>query len=323
MNGNITYYLRVLLSIVLITSVDTVIFCQHRSNPFEIKPRLGTGIQESESARDMDTIHIDNVTADTLSSVLVKDIEDKDNLLLNPFDVDHVPVRKSAIIKRAEKLQNQTNNTKHSNTFLIWFLLFSCVIIAITINLRSKTISFVSRSIFNENILKLFQREEQRGVNVYLILLYLSFLINISVLIYLISVKYGGQRGIITMLIILCGTTLVYILKHLGLYIIGRIFMIQKSTDLYRFTIMIFNHALGMILIPINFLIAFGPPEISKISLWIAIGVIGVLLILRTLRGIFIVFEYLNDRIFQIFVYLCAFEIAPMMILIKTIMNFS
>ena len=115
----------------------------------------------------------------------------------------------------------------------------------------------------------------------------------------------------------------VYVLRHLGLKALGIVFSLTKNTELYSFTVMIFNHFTGIILIPINLFLAFGPNGIQESILWIAGIFIGILLMLRTFRGIFIVSDYFTDRIFQIFVYLCAFEIAPVMILIKTIMNIA
>ena len=71
----------------------------------------------------------------------------------------------------------------------------------------------------------------------------------------------------------------------------------------------------------LNFLFAFGPDYLQEIVLIITFIILGVLVLLRTIRGIFIVSEHLIGRIFQIFIYLCAFEIAPVLILIKTVMN--
>lgn len=323
MNYNITYYFKILLSVVLFSTVGFTLCAQQRTNPFEIKPRLSQVKIQPEPTQNYNTTVGDSIATNTLENEPVQSLISNENVLLNPFDVDHVPIRKSAITQRAEKLHIQANKTEHSNSFLIWFLLFTCVIIAIVINLKSKIIGYIYRSIFNENILKLFQREEQRGISIYLLLLYLSFLINISILTYLINNAFGGQRGIIIYMIILGIFTAIYMIKHIAIYLLGKIFMVSKSTDLYGFTIMVFNQALGIFLIPLNFIIAFSSPEISNISIWFVIGLIIILLILRTLRGLIIVYEYFHDSLFQIIVYLCAFEIAPVLILVKMAMNYS
>ncbi len=122
---------------------------------------------------------------------------------------------------------------------------------------------------------------------------------------------------------ILLGVIGLYFVRHISLSVFGNIFSLSKNTELYSFSIMIFNQFAGMILIPVNFLFAFGPNSVSEIMLWGGVAILTILLLLRTFRGVFIVSEYLSDRLFQIIIYLCAFEIAPMVIFIKTIMNIS
>lgn len=297
---------------------------QTRSNPFEIKPRL-------KSMQITDTFTPVNIVADsirdtirTLTTSMDADAEEKNqDKVVNPFDVDHIPIKQSAITKRVENLKAQTDGTQASNGFLFWFILFSSAVLALVINTKSKALSLISKSIFNENMLKLFQRDESKGYAGYLYLLYVVFLINISVFIYLALTSFGFKRGISSFLVVLVGSLLVYGFKHLGLRFIGNTFLVQKNTDLYNFTIMIFNHFVGMILIPINLLLAFGPTEIAKITFWISVVIIAILLIIRYIRGIFTVSEHIGDRFFQIIIYLCAFEILPVLILIKTVSKYA
>lgn len=297
------------------------IFAQTRVNPFEIKPRLKTMNIIDTFTPIRDSLISDSIQITTTEPVTAS--ESLNNEFTNPFDVDHIPIRKSAIAKRTEKMQSQAESTHSSNTFLFWFLIFSCALLAVVINMKAKVLDLISRSILNENMLKLFQREESTRISSYLLLLYIIFAINFSVMVYLISDHYGGPKGIQIFLYILIGVIGLYIVRHFSLMVFGAIFGISKNTQLYSFAIMIFNHFVGIILIPLNFLLAFGPVEITGIILWATIGILSILLFLRTIRGIFIVSEHLTDRFFQIIVYLCAFEIAPMLIFIKTLMNFN
>ncbi len=296
---------------------------QSRVNPFEVKQRLkalpveSTIIQTASDTLIQDSIKVDStMVGDSLNM-------SKGNPIANPFEVDHVPIIKSSIATRTEKLRTQTETTQTSNGFLFWFLLFSCALLAIVINIKAKALGFITKSIYNENMLKLFQREESTKISTYLIILYLIFVINISVFLYLVSAWFGGPRGILILIYIILGVIGVYVLRHLGLKALGIVFSLSKNTELYSFTVMIFNHFVGIILIPINLFLAFGPNGVQESILWIAGIFIGILLMLRTFRGIFIVSEHFSDRMFQIFVYLCAFEIAPVMFLLKTIMNIA
>ena len=325
MNIATTYKRRLLLSgyIILIFFVSTL--AQTRVNPFEIKQRL-----KSMHIVDTFTPIQDNFMADsTMLSAAVQDSIPNENAkddatdIANPFEVDHVPIRKSAIAKRTEKLQSQAESTHSSNGFIFWFLLFGCAILAIVMNMKVKALGLISKSIFNENMLKLFQREESMKFSPYLFLLYLIYCINLAAFVYLTSDFFGGPRGILIFIYALIGIIGIYLVRHVSLNLLGDIFSLTKNTQLYGFSIMIFNQFAGLVLIPLNFLLAFGTSGIKEIILWSTIIILCILLLLRTVRGIFIVSEYLTDRFFQIFIYLCAFEIAPMMVFIKTIMNLS
>lgn len=315
-----------------IVSDISIVFGQTRSNPFEIKPRLKLLPTVQDSSTSVSIVSPFEVkdrvaslpapvidTVDTNSTTNINRL----NVAVNPFEVDHVPIRKSAIVKRTENLKTEIKGTAASNNFLFWFLIFSCALLALVMNTKAKSFSMITRSIFNENLLKLFHRDGSNKISLYLVMLYIIFFVNLSIFIYLYSSNNGGPRGILNYCIILLGVILAYSVKHIGLFIFGLIFKVTKNTQLYSFTILVFNAFIGLSLIPLNFIIAFGPTNIQQITIGISFIFIGILVLIRTFRGLFIVSEFLTYRIFQIFIYLCAFEIAPILILVKTIQNWS
>lgn len=312
------YFISVVLLLLCIVSG----YSQTRSNPFEIKPRL-------KQLNIVDTIPISYENEVNKDSQIVK----KENTITgenetiisdvfkNPFEVDHVPLRKSTLNREIDNKQ-QIGSSLVSNAFLFWFLIFTCALLAIVINTKGKSLNQLTKSIFNENMLKLFYREESSKTSTYLFILYFIYIINISVYLYLISGYFGGPRGINQLLIIIVIMTIVYLIRHLALSLFGNLFELTKNTDIYGFSIMIYNQFVGIFLIPINFIFAFGPHALQEIILWVSLIILGILLSLRTFRGIFIVSEFLSNRIFQIFIYLCAFEIAPILILVKTVIKY-
>ncbi|KXK37107.1 MAG: hypothetical protein UZ09_BCD002002131 [Bacteroidetes bacterium OLB9] len=314
----ITYKRSILLSGLIMLLFFLHADAQRRSNPFEIKQRL-------KAMHITDTLTLDPVVDTSLTATIKEPTADnKENqTVTNPFEVDHIPILRSSISKKSEKLKTETEGTQYSSRFLLWFLLLSCALLAIILNTRSKSLHLMSRSLFNENVLKLFQREESKGLGSYLLILYLNYFINISIIVYMLYIGSGLSGGIKVYLIIFAVIMALYLLKHFALYLYGYIFPVKKNTDMYNFTIMVFNHMMGIGLIPLNFLIVFAPADIANIALWIALIGILLLLALRSLRGLFIVSEYVSHRLFQIIVYLCAFEVAPLLILAKTIMNMS
>lgn len=302
------------------------IYGQSHTNPFEIRPRLEKkvsdnpfDVQKREKIEQMEDEDVLPMEAQNQAEV----VDEVNVIMSNPFDVNHVPIRKSGIAKRTDKLLHEKGAEGSSNNFLFWLLLLASAIFALVINIKSKLMGHVFRSLTNENVLKLFQREENNGNSVPLYLLYVVFIINLAVFLYLISTYYGGQKGLLVFFIILGGTTLIYLLKHLGLFLVGDIFQVSKNTGLYSFTVMIFNLFIGVFLIPFNFILAFGSSNLTSLMIWFTAIALLLFVLLRTFRGFLIASEYFSDRMFQIIVYLCAFEIAPVLILIRIIGNFS
>jgi len=302
-------------------------YTQTGSNPFEIKFRLGkedkTIIKvNTQSFSNPDSIAgssgVGGVVAKAISSPNDSTSKIK-NTVLNPFDVDHIPLKKSLLKTNKENLNKQLETTKNSNSFLFWFLLIAAALLAIALNIRLQIISLITKSIFNENLLKLFHREESGKNSLGLGLLYIIFALNGGAFIYLLLKHFGGPQGILIYLSLIGLIAVFFLLKHLGLWLIGDIFIVQKQTSLYSFAIMNNNLFLGIILLPINLIIAFGPTLLGIYFIYITIGVVLLLLSFQYIRGLFIVSEYLIDGLFQIIVYLCAFELIPVIVLVKTL----
>ncbi len=326
MSRKIYFRHSILIGFLLLTI--NVLWSQSRSNPFEIKQRLGVvsdvGSKEINNSKPSEPIFSSDSSL-LNEKGLNNSITLKNSVTIteeNPFEVDHVPLRRSVLGKQSTN-KKLIGTTMESNSFLFWFLLFSCGLLAIVLNTNAKGIELVTRSLFNENVLKLFYRNESTRFSLYLILIYFIFAINFGVFIYLITSYYNGPKGILILLMILSGVICAYSLKHVGLNLIGSIFKVSRNTELYSFTILVFNSFIGLCLIPINFFIAFGPTSIHEILIAISFVLVIVFVLIRLFRGIFIVSEYLSNRIFQIFIYLCAFEIAPVLILVKSVMNWS
>ena len=254
------------------------------------------------------------------------DANDMDYLSDNPFEVSHIPLRRSELKEQAVSTTVNPKNGKtrfvvktesSSNTFIFWLVLFTLLLLAIVVNVQRNAISKVVKSITNENVLKLSKREENGGLTGHYIMLYVVFFINLSSFIYLIAKFYNGFDGFKNWLIVFAAVTCIYLIRHISMTFLGQIFNITKDSSLYSFTIMTFNIFLGLALIPINLVVAFSPLEIGKVVMYLGIGLILILLLIRLLRGLLIGVRFIGEHIFQFFLYLCTFEIAPILILLR------
>lgn len=346
--------MRFVLSLFLIFICCVSGISQEGINPFEIQSRLDSVYQfapegesssinifdvqrEDDRAVPVGSSIIDNIENETdiekemEESTIVPQVGEDDvgidvDQAVNPFDVSHIPIRKSKLKKEAnafstkkEVKKQHTSKEKGSNAFLFWLNLLTGFILAIVINTQRGALSKITKAITNENVLKLNYREEKKGKNGYYLLLYFSFFVNAAIFIYLVVYQMNGIYGwgvFQLIFLVVCG---VYLVRHLFLSAVSKSFPIEKEVSLYGFTIQSFNLFIGILLIPMNLIIAFGPENIAVPLIYITLIIIGFLILLRSFRGLLISSRWISGNLFHFFLYLCAFEILPILLLIKVI----
>ena len=293
-------------------------------NPFEIPSRME---KYSTVKEPTDTILNNNqsIIVDSITKTDGSKMSDMNDFDSNPFEVSHVPIRKSTntvYLKQEPSPQVDVNTRKNSkalpvtkNNFIFYVLLMSLALLGIVLGNKISLLPNMVKSVMNENLLKLTKREENSGFNLHHFLLYLVLLINLSIFIFLLLRNRMVIDGMTSWLWILLALASIYFVKHFVLYIMGNIFPISKSISLYSFSILVFNILIGICLIPVNFILAYAPPEFFNYSLYLGFAMILILLALRYLRGIFISANFVVSNLFLFFLYLCTLEIAPIMIL--------
>ena len=105
---------------------------------------------------------------------------------------------------------------------------------------------------------------------------------------------------------------MVYIIRHTVIGYLRWLFNNEKEMTLFSFDISIFNIMVGLVLLPVNVLINFGPETLTKpliiIGLIVAVGAY----ILRQLRWMLTARQLITNSLFLFFIYLCAVEILPL-----------
>lgn len=115
---------------------------------------------------------------------------------------------------------------------------------------------------------------------------------------------------------------LIYLGKFLFLKITGWLFGVQKATDMYIFIVFMVNKMLGIFLLPFLVLLAFPHPAMHHGVVLLSIVLVVFLFAYR----FFISFKPVRSEVkinrFHFFLYLCAFEIAPLVLIYKVLLNF-
>jgi hypothetical protein len=113
-----------------------------------------------------------------------------------------------------------------------------------------------------------------------------------------------------------------YIGKYICLTIAGYVFNTVELVQTYIFVVFMINKVLGILFIPFISILAFAKPNLHPFAIWGA-GLLMVLLILyRYLFSLTSVRNKLHISSFHFFLYLCAFEIIPLLILYKLIVQY-
>lgn len=124
------------------------------------------------------------------------------------------------------------------------------------------------------------------------------------------------------MLYAIFALTVIYLVKFIWLKTAGWLFNLRETADNYIFIVFIINKIIGIFLLPIIVLMAFSSPEILEVVLVISWIGLGGLLIYRFFLTFAAVHNQINVNLFHFFLYLCAFEIAPLLLIYKALLLF-
>lgn len=302
-----------IICIILIISQLIPISAQTDNNPFELQPRI-----RERLAAEQATIRAKSLKNpfDIIQPIkpIEKPAETSTSASANVVETINTPISPSSksVNVSPEKL----------NQFIFLALLIQVVLITLLFLLFRNFIGRAWRSFLNDNLLTQLHREQGHIAKFPYLLLNLVAYIGLGLLAILLLHRTNNSLPISASLWIdwfffSLGFAGIFIGKHLLLKIVGSIFPVEKEIRLYAFMITIFTAVLGLFSLPINTFLAYLPENISTITLYSSLIIIGLFYLFRSLRALVIGSKYLASNLFHFLLYICAVEIAPMVILLK------
>jgi len=292
---------RSLKYLLILLLANTLLYAQQKTNPFDLIDPETTASNRNITGSD---------TKSTNSS------EAKS---VNPFDkLEEITVKPINPPTNDEKKVTET--AAYSENYLFWLFLFLLLCFTAVMSLSKKKLKEIYKAYLNGNFLRQKFQINKGNLSFVHLFLYTFFFINAGIFIFLSSSRFhfpGNYSGLVLSCLVV---TVIVLSKHLILWLVGLIFPIQKETSLYAFTILVFYIILGIVLLPLNILISFAPPLVADTAVYIGLGSIIATFGIRSLRGLSIASRYLVLHKFHFLLYLCAVEILPVIILIKTAM---
>jgi len=146
------------------------------------------------------------------------------------------------------------------------------------------------------------------------------FILVTALFIYQINLFYNwilnDSYGVVFFFQISCLILLIYLIKKSLLQITGFVFKTQEINSKYIFNIFLMNKILGIALLPIVICIAF-LPQCERGLIPLGLAIVFFSYIYRLVRGLILGGSESNLSIFYLFLYLCTFEILPLIVLLK------
>jgi hypothetical protein len=319
--------------------------------PLEIKPdavktEVFVDSHKISSLENKDTTTI----IDQVELLEARDESNQDTIstdsTYNPFDLQDVPpeLNQDTILESAgpieteekddddNQLINQNEDASSSNlapvqnigkkisgAFLALIFLGIFLLLTIIVNINRGLLNKIYRASLNENFSALLYRERKHSSLNYLYsIAYVIFFINVGLFIYLI--QFLGESGSdkkFPLWLLTLAPIAIYVTRHLIMRVLAHVFPITKEVNQFNFNIVVFNIMIGLVLIPINLFLAYGPSILHLPILYGTIFILAGLYLFRQLRGVLISSSIISTNVFLFFIYLCTVEILPIAVLLK------
>ncbi len=208
-----------------------------------------------------------------------------------------------------------------------WLFLVLVIVLGVLTYLRvfyRKNFFQIIAACFNNNLTNQIVRDENLLMQRASVMLNVTFSIIAAAFIYLMSIQFewsldGMGTGFFRFIFLVFIVSAVFTLKFLVLRFCAYLFNLGREMSAYIFNVFIINNLLGLALIPIVALILFGHILSASSLIFIALGLAAVAYLYRIGRGILIATSYTGFSTFYLFLYLCALEIAPLLVLMKLV----
>jgi len=206
-----------------------------------------------------------------------------------------------------------------------WLIIFLIFISSLLIGLRNyyqKEYYYFVRSpfsfkIFNEYVYELNQRA---GIFTY-VMYFIALTLSVTLVYFLIgylNLSFIIQSSVLSLVYLFFSALVVQITKNLGLRLIQMVFKFSDLINIHILIILIFNSISGLIIFPFLLMIVYLDTNLIDFSLIALIIVISVLFLMRIIYLSKILFRS-GFSILGILLYLCALEIAPLLVLLNVV----
>ncbi|RDC57247.1 DUF4271 domain-containing protein [Pedobacter chinensis] len=208
------------------------------------------------------------------------------------------------------------------NAGLLGFIFAMLVIFAILKNAFSKQLSAIVQSFFSNRVLNNINKEDNLFSSWPFLLLFVQFGFVFGMFFFLVAQwrdMYQAKEGFKFFFTISITIIIFYALKLVVLRFLGYLFNVQKPVGEYISILYLSYFNASLLFIPLVVSFALSPLKYGEVYIVLAVLLLGVIFAFQLLRaGVTILSNNKFSRM-HLFLYFCALEICPILILIKTI----
>jgi hypothetical protein len=212
-----------------------------------------------------------------------------------------------------------------NSDYLFYALAGVILLVAVIKQLFPKYFANLFRLLFEASFRQKQRREQLMQETLPSLLMNILFILVGGLFIALLSDYYGWLHTGFWWLVLYSITilALVYMFKYIVIQFTGWVFNAKESASTYSFIVFLINKMIGVVLLPMLLLLAFSSGEVWDITVMIAAGVVILLLIFRYVISLRVIRGALNINPIHFFIYLCAVELMPMLIIYKVLFNLT
>lgn len=167
-------------------------------------------------------------------------------------------------------------------------------------------------------------RELGTGVSFGTVLLNLFSAMVISFYVFLMLDHFGVSEvspGWLLMIISVVVVAMTLLFRYLSLKLASLLLPFRKEITLYNFYEIQINRMLGVVIFPLLLLMAFSPAPLNNYAQILSLPVLAAFILFRYIKGFNIGINYFGRHLFHFLLYICALEIAPVLIIIRLLLN--
>lgn len=207
----------------------------------------------------------------------------------------------------------------------VWILVVIAVLLAVFASLKvafSKQLQSIIQSFFSNRILNNLNREDNLFTSWPFLLLFIQFGFTLGMFFYLVSQYYhinfssSGFKFYVSISVLII---VLYVFKIVILRMLGYLFNVQKAVNEYVSILYLSYFNLSLVFIPLVIAFALSPLRYGAYYVAASFILLAIIFTFQFIRaGINILSHYRFSKVY-LFLYFCALEICPILILIKAI----